>query len=113
MHHGLDKPFDAILQPSNTTAETRLSLVAFAQRDSFQVTLTAAGPSRTTRRAGLVHPNAATEDPDTQPIGIYDIDPLGPIDRYNTQDTIRRALARRCTLELSWFCVASNAQLDR
>jgi hypothetical protein len=64
-------------------------------------------------RIGLVHPNAATEDPDTQPIGIYDIDPLGPIDRDNTQDTIRRALARRCTLELSWFCVASNAQLDR
>lgn len=60
------------------------------------------------RKIGLVHPNAAVEDPEAQPIGIYDIEPLGPIDRDDTQDTIRRALARRCTLELSWFCVTTN-----
>lgn len=60
------------------------------------------------RKVDLVHPSAATEDHDAQPMGIYDIDPLGPIDRGNAQDTIRRALARRCTLELSWFRVTAN-----
>ena len=63
------------------------------------------------RMVGLMHPSAATEYPDAQPMGIYDIDPLSPIEHDDTQDSIRRALTLRCTFALSLFGVASNSQL--
>lgn len=59
------------------------------------------------RRIGSIpahHPDADnSDDPDTENPGIYDVDPLGLIDRNNPHDIIQRALARRTTLEVTWL----------
>lgn len=58
------------------------------------------------RRLGNIpsnHPDApVTDDPDVEYPGVYDVDPLGPIDRSSPEATVRRALASRPAIELVW-----------
>jgi hypothetical protein len=58
------------------------------------------------RRVGSIephHPDAPTgDDPDAELPGIYDIDPHGPIDRSNPDQTVARALASRPALDTLW-----------
>lgn len=58
------------------------------------------------RRIGNIpsnHPDAPpADDVDAEYPGIYDIEPLGPIDRSNPEATVRRALASRPPIELVW-----------
>lgn len=59
------------------------------------------------RRVGTLAPYKPEDDPLLTP-GVYDIDPLGLIDRTNSQAIIARAIAQRSPLEISWLSIAHS-----
>lgn len=102
-----------VIQDCGACSRSDLAMVpALSRYSTFQLerALLTAEHHGLIRRIGSIppnHPDAAdTDDPDAEQPGIYDVDPLGIIDRSNAQDTIRRAMARRSPLEISWLSLA-------